>query len=70
MTADEKMELVNSPPRTVVNAAGQLGVSRGMVYKLIDDGALAYMRVGKSAIRIPQAAIDQYKAKAMVCGAA
>ncbi len=53
---------------TIREAAARLGVSRTMLYSLMDTGAIAYVRVGADR-RISEAAIDRYIAANTVGGA-
>jgi excisionase family DNA binding protein len=66
MENDEaKYELVSGGLDQVPEAARFLGVSRSQVYKLMDQGCLPYVKIGKSR-RIPHRAVVELAAKNLV----
>lgn len=53
---------------SVKEVSERLGVSRGCIYELVEQGLLAHLRigVGRGTIRIPIEALEQYIAHAKV----
>ncbi len=69
-TAEEQVAMSTGPRRladerflTVAEVAAQMRVSRMTVYRLVHDGAIASVRVGRS-FRVPESAVHTYLEKA------
>lgn len=54
------------PMRTVSYVADLLGVSKMTIYRLVENGDLPAIVIGKRTIRIRQSEIDNYIASALV----
>lgn len=65
MADEREIELVGSGLDRVQDVARFLGLSRSMVYKLMDEAALPYVKFGKSR-RIPRRAVLEYAASQIV----
>lgn len=62
----EKEELVTDGLMTVEEAAKFLSVCEGTLYKLMDNGQLAYVRPTPKARRLPRKAVVAYAAARLV----
>ena len=58
-------QLVADGLQRITDAAKFLGISRSLVYRLIDSGALPTVRIGRSR-RIPIRAVREFAATCMV----
>jgi excisionase family DNA binding protein len=64
-TAQDSNTLVADGLMTVLQAAKFLGLSRAKVYQLMDQGLLAYVKIGRSR-RIPRRALVELAAQHLV----
>ena len=62
---ENHLELVNEGLERVSEVARFLGLSRSQVYKLMDEGELPYVKIGKSR-RIPRQAMVSLAANNLV----
>lgn len=60
-----RAELVRDGLAKVPEAARFLGISKSMVYLMVDRGDLPHVPIGR-AVRIPWAALHRYAAQALV----
>jgi excisionase family DNA binding protein len=63
---ETKIDLVDGGLDRVPEAATFLAMSRSQIYKLMDQGRLPWVKIGKSR-RIPHRAVVELAAKNLVC---
>lgn len=66
-TMDNREALVSDGLLTIAQAEAFIGLKRSMLYKLMDRGELAYVKIG-GARRIPKAALIKLAAENLKVG--
>lgn len=69
MDNQKQTELLSQGLQSIPEAAAFLGVSRSLVYRLINDGNLPTVRLGRSR-RVPIRAVIDLAAANLVCSGA
>ena len=64
-SSDAMTDMVSGGLLRITEAAKFLGVSRSMIYKLMDEGKLAHVKMGKS-VRVPKNAVVAFAADCVV----
>jgi excisionase family DNA binding protein len=63
--SERVLELVDDGLETVTGAARFLGISRSLLYRLMDEGRLPFTKIN-SARRIPRRGLKELAAKGLV----